>query len=250
MKQHSINAIAQATTDISAEARIAACDWPALANEIDSYGCAVIPKLLTPAECGDIAALYGDERHFRSHIIMARHGFGKGEYRYFRYPLPDLIGGLRTALYPRLAAIANDWNGRMGIDQRFPADHASYLQQCHDAGQTRPTPLLLQYGPGDFNCLHQDLYGDLSFPLQVAILLSEPGRDFTGGEFALTEQRPRMQSRVEVAPLRQGDAIAFAVHNRPVRGAKGNYRVNLRHGVSRVRSGMRHTVGIIFHDAR
>ena len=250
MKQHSINAIAPAPTDMSVEARVAACDWRALASEIDSYGCAVMPKLLTPAECSDIAALYGDERHFRSHIIMARHGFGKGEYRYFKYPLPDLIGSLRTALYPRLAAIADDWNGRMGIDQRFPADHASYLQQCHDAGQSRPTPLLLQYGPGDFNCLHQDLYGDLSFPLQVAILLSEPGRDFTGGEFAPTEQRPRMQSRVEVAPLRQGDAIAFAVHNRPVRGAKGNYRVNLRHDVSRVRSGMRHTVGIIFHDAR
>lgn len=181
---------------------------------------------------------------------MARHGFGKGEYRYFRYPLPDLIGGLRGALYPRLAEVANRWNERMGIAMRYPSTHAAFLEQCHAAGQVRPTPLLLQYVPGDFNCLHQDLYGDLAFPLQVAILLSEPGEDFTGGEFALTEQRPRMQSRVEVVPLRQGDAVAFAVHNRPVQGTKGNYRVNLRHGVSRLRSGMRHTVGIIFHDAK
>jgi hypothetical protein len=234
----------------SAEARVAAYDWPALASELDNYGCAVAPKLLSPEECRVIAALYPDESHFRSHVIMARHGFGKGEYRYFKYPLPDLLGALRTALYPRLAGVANGWNGRMGVNERYPADHASFLKQCHDAGQTRPTPLLLQYVPGDFNCLHQDLYGDLAFPIQVAILLSEPGADFTGGEFALTEQRPRMQSRIEVVPLRQGDAAAFAVHNRPVRGAKGNYRVNLRHGVSRLRSGMRHTVGIIFHDAR
>jgi hypothetical protein len=180
---------------------------------------------------------------------MARHGFGKGEYRYFKYPLPDLIGDLRTALYPHLAGVANVWNSRMGIDESYPGDHASFLKRCHDAGQTRPTPLLLQYVPDDFNCLHQDLYGDLAFPIQVAILLSEPGVDFTGGEFVLTEQRPRMQSRVEVVPLRQGDAVAFAVHNRPVHGSRGNYRVNLRHGVSRVRFGMRHTVGIIFHDA-
>jgi hypothetical protein len=181
---------------------------------------------------------------------MARHGFGKGEYRYFQYPLPALIGALREALYPRLSKIANAWNARMRIETRYPARHADFLAACHDAGQTRATPLLLQYGPGDFNCLHQDLYGDLSFPLQVAILLSEPGRDFTGGEFVLTEQRPRMQSRVEVMPLRQGDAVAFAVHHRPVQGGKGSYRVNLRHGVSRVRSGQRHTLGIIFHDAR
>jgi hypothetical protein len=181
---------------------------------------------------------------------MARHGFGKGEYRYFKYPLPHLVDGLRTGLYPHLAAVANEWNGRMGIDERYPDVHALFLKRCHDAGQTRPTPLLLQYVLGDFNCLHQDLYGDLAFPIQVAILLSEPGKDFTGGEFVLTEQRPRMQSRAEVVPLRQGDAVAFAVHNRPVQGSKGNYRVNLRHGVSRVRSGMRHTVGIIFHDAR
>ena len=233
-----------------AEARVGAYDWQALAGELDSYGCAVLPKLLSPEECRAIAALYADESHFRSHIHMARHGFGKGEYRYFKYPLPHLIAGLRTALYPHLAAVANEWNGRMGIDERYPDVHASFLKRCHDAGQTRPTPLLLQYVPGDFNCLHQDLYGDLAFPIQVAILLSEPGKDFSGGEFVLTEQRPRMQSRVEVVPLRQGDAVAFAVHNRPVQGSKGNYRVNLRHGVSRLRSGMRHTVGIIFHDAR
>ncbi len=234
----------------SAGARVAKYDWQKLSEELGSYGCAVIEKLLSPEECVQISSLYPEEGHFRSHIHMARHGFGKGEYRYFKHPLPVLLGGLRTALYPRLASVANDWNGRMGIDQRYPAEHAAFLKQCHDEGQTRPTPLLLQYVPGDFNCLHQDLYGDLAFPLQVAILLSEPGKDFTGGEFVLTEQRPRMQSRAEVVLLRQGDAVAFAVHNRPVQGSKGNYRVNLRHGVSRVRSGMRHTVGIIFHDAK
>src|SRR6266446_8164980 len=249
MKPRAI-AISSASAVTSAEARVAAYDWQALAGELDSYGCAVLPKLLSSAECRTIAALYPDESHFRSHIHMARHGFGKGEYRYFKYPLPDLLGGLRTALYPRLAGVANEWNRRMGIDERYPGDHASFLNRCHDAGQTRPTPLLLQYVPDDFNCLHQDLYGDLAFPIQVAILLSEPRKDFTGGEFVLTEQRPRIQSRAEVVPLRQGDAVAFAVHNRPVQGSKGNYRVNLRHGVSRVRSGMRHTVGIIFHDAK
>lgn len=249
MKQNS-STIAPASAVPSAEARVAAYDWKALTGELDSYGCAVLPKLLSPEECRAIAGLYSTERHFRSHVVMARHGFGKGEYRYFKYPLPDVIGGLRTALYPRLADVANAWNGRMGIAERYPEVHALFLKQCHDAGQTRPTPLLLQYVPGDFNCLHQDLYGDIAFPIQVAILLSQPGEDFTGGEFVLTEQRPRMQSRAEVVPLRQGDAVAFAVHNRPVQGAKGNYRVNLRHGVSRVRSGMRHTVGIIFHDAR
>ncbi|GAB1581211.1 2OG-Fe(II) oxygenase [Phyllobacterium phragmitis] len=234
----------------AAEERVDSYDWTALASDLDDYGCAVLEKLLTPEECRALAALYPHEEHFRSHIHMARHGFGRGEYRYFRYPLPDLLAGLRTVLYPRLAPVANRWNERMGIDARYPEHHADFLKACHDAGQLRPTPLLLQYVPGDFNCLHQDLYGDLAFPLQVAILLSEPGRDFTGGEFVLTEQRPRMQSRAEVVPLRQGDAVAFAVHNRPVQGTKGNYRVNLRHGVSRVRSGMRHTVGIIFHDAR
>jgi hypothetical protein len=207
-------------------------------------------KLLSAEECAEIAALYSDEERFRSHIVMARHGFGKGEYRYFKYPLPEMLQDLRTALYARLADIANAWSERMRMEQRYPPTHAEFLKLCHNAGQTHPTPLLLQYVAGDFNALHQDLYGDLAFPIQVAILLSEPGRDFTGGEFVLTEQRPRMQSRVEVVPLRQGDAVAFAVHNRPVRGAKGTYRVNLRHGVSRLRSGKRHTVGVIFHDAK
>jgi hypothetical protein len=233
-----------------AEARVARYDWRALSDELDFYGCAVLDTLLTREECETIAALYPHEEHFRSHVVMARHGFGKGEYRYFSYPLPALVADLRGALYPRLAPIANEWSARMGEAARYPAKHAEFLKLCREAGQTRPTPLLLQYVPGDFNCLHQDLYGDLAFPLQVAALLSEPGRDFEGGEFALTEQRPRMQSRVEVVPLRQGDAVAFAVHNRPMRGTKGYYRVNIRHGVSRVRSGRRHTLGIIFHDAR
>jgi len=234
---------------VPAETRVEAYEWQALAGELDNFGCAVLPKLLSPAECRAIAALYPEEEHFRSHVHMARHGFGKGEYRYFKYPLPELLSGLRTALYPRLVSVANAWNARMGIDKRYPTQHAPFLKQCHDAGQKRPTPLPLQYVPGDFNCLHQDLYGELFFPIQVAILLSEPGTDFVGGEFVLTEQRPRMQSRAEVVPLRQGDGVAFAVHNRPVHGSKGNYRVNLRHGVSRLRSGIRHTVGIIFHDA-
>jgi uncharacterized protein len=241
--------MSSASAASSAEIRVTAYDWDALAGDLDSYGCAVLPKLLSAEECRSIAELYPDESHFRSHIHMARHGFGKGEYRYFKYPLPELLGALRTALYPRLAGVANEWNARMGSERRYPGNHASFLKQCHDAGQARPTPLLLQYVSGDFNCLHQDLYGDIAFPIQVAILLSEPRVDFTGGEFVLTEQRPRMQSRAEVVPLQQGDAVAFAVHNRPVQGSKGNYRVNLRHGVSRVRSGMRHTVGIIFHDA-
>ena len=233
----------------SAEARISAYDWRALASDLDAYGCAVLPALLSQAECRDVAALYGEESPFRSRVHMARHGFGKGEYRYFAYPLPDLVQGLRTALYPRFADIANAWNGRMNVGQRYPRDHASYLEACHRAGQSKPTPLLLQYGPGDFNCLHQDVYGEFVFPIQAATLLSAPGADFLGGEFVLTEQRPRMQSRAEVVPLDQGDAVVFAVHHRPVRGSKGDYRVNLRHGVSRVRAGMRHTLGIIFHDA-
>jgi hypothetical protein len=233
----------------SAEARVGGYDWPALLAELDGNGCAILPTLLSPEECSAIAALYPDERHFRSHVHMARHGFGRGEYRYFRYPPPDLIGGLRTALYPRLAGLANAWSARMDIDRHYPEDHAAFLAQCHAAGQRRPTPLLLQYGPGDYNCLHQDLYGEHVFPIQIAILLSEPGEDFTGGEFVLTEQRPRMQSRAEVVPLRRGDAMAFAVHHRPVQGSRGTYRVTLRHGVSRLRSGRRHTVGIIFHDA-
>ncbi len=234
----------------SAEQRVERYDWRALAAELDAQGAAVMQKLLSVEECAEIAALYPDEEHFRSHVVMARHGFGKGEYRYFKYPLPGLLQELRTALYARLVDTANAWSERMRMENRYPAEHADFLKLCHEAGQTRPTPLLLQYGAGDFNALHQDLYGDLAFPIQVAILLSEPGRDFTGGEFVLTEQRPRMQSRVEVVPLRQGDAVAFAVHNRPVQGAKGTYRVNLRHGVSRIRSGHRHTVGIIFHDAK
>jgi uncharacterized protein len=234
----------------SAEQRVGRYDWEALQSELDCHGSAVMEKLLTPEECAEIASLYPHEEHFRSHIVMARHGFGKGEYRYFKYPLPDLLGELRMALYPRLSGVANEWNERMGIDQRYPETHAKFLRLCHDVGQTRPTPLLLRYVPGDFNALHQDLYGDLAFPIQVAVLLSEPGRDFTGGEFVLTEQRPRMQSRVEVVPLHQGGAVAFAVHNRPIHGTRGNYRVNLRHGVSRVRSGLRYTVGIIFHDAK
>ena len=240
----------EALAAIATKSRVAEYDWNALHADINGFGCAVLEKLLTASECREMAALYNEEARFRSHVHMARHGFGKGEYRYFRYPLSDPLAALRTALYPPLARLANDWNARLGLAERYPPEHQAFLRDCHAAGQTRPTPLLLQYGPGDFNCLHQDLYGDLAFPIQVAILLSEPGTDFTGGEFVLTEQRPRMQSRVEVVPLRQGDAVAFAVHNRPVRGAKGDYRVNLRHGVSRLRSGTRHTLGVIFHDAK
>ena len=225
-------------------------NWSDRAADLDRYGCTVLGGLLTPADCEAITALYPHEQHFRSHIHMARHGFGKGEYRYFAYPLPEVVARLRMALYPRFAGVANGWNERMGVALRYPERHADFLAQCHAAAQTRPTPLLLQYGPDDFNCLHQDLYGALAFPIQVTILLSEPGRDFTGGEFVLVEQRPRQQSRPEVVPLRQGDAVAFAVHDRPVRGAKGHYRVSLRHGVSRLRSGRRHTLGIIFHDAK
>ncbi len=244
-KARSVLAGAPPATD-----RVALLDWSRIARDLSEQGAAVIEGFLAPDECREIAALYPREEYFRSHVVMSRHGFGKGEYRYFKYPLPGLIDGLRTALYPQLAPIANEWNERMGIGTRYPAKHKEFLDLCHSAGQERPTPLLLQYGPGDYNCLHQDLYGDLAFPLQVAILLSEPGEDFTGGEFVLTEQRPRMQTRPEVVPLRQGDAVAFAVHHRPVRGTRGTYRVNLRHGVSRIRSGHRHTAGIIFHDAR
>jgi uncharacterized protein len=226
-----------------------AFDWPTIAGHLDSHGWATLQGLLTPGESTTIAGLYADERQFRSHVIMARHGFGRGEYKYFRYPLPDTIGALRTMLYSHLAPIANRWNEAMGVDVRYPDVHADFIARCHAAGQTRPTPLLLQYGPGDFNALHQDLYGEHVFPLQVATLLSEPGKDFTGGEFVLVEQRPRMQSRAEVVPLRRGDAVVFAVHNRPARGTRGVYRVNMRHGVSRLRSGHRHTLGIIFHDA-
>ena len=235
---------------LSAQRRIDNCDWTAVTAELDGYGAAVIEKLLSPEECAAMAALYTQEARFRSHIVMARHGFGRGEYRYFKYPLPSLLHDLRTALYAPLALAANQWNQRMGVQLSYPESHKEFLKLCREAGQTKPTPLLLRYVEGDFNALHQDLYGDLAFPLQVAILLSEPGRDFTGGEFVLTEQRPRMQSRAEVVSLRQGDAVVFAVHNRPVRGAKGDYRVNMRHGVSRLRSGARHTLGVIFHDAK
>ena len=220
------------------------------AGDLDAQGCAVLNKLLTPDQCRALAGLYPDDTCFRSRIVMGRHGFGRGEYKYFAYPLPDVIAQLRPMLYARLYQVANRWNEAMGIDIRYPPTHDAFLERCHAAGQTRPTPLLLQYGAGDYNCLHQDLYGEHVFPLQVAILLSEPGRDFTGGEFVLTEQRPRMQSRPEVVQLAQGDAVAFAVHHRPVQGTRGFYRVNLRHGVSRIHSGHRHTVGIIFHDAK
>jgi hypothetical protein len=221
----------------------------AIGDSLDARGFAIIERLLAPDQCAAVAAMYPDDAPFRSHIHMARHGFGRGEYKYFAYPLPAPIAALRTALYPPLAGIANRWNDALGIDVRFPADHAAFLDRCHSAGQTRPTPLLLRYGAGDYNCLHQDLYGEHVFPLQVAILLAEPTRDFSGGEFVITEQRPRMQSRASVVPLRQGDAVVFAVHHRPVRGTRGTYRVNLRHGVSEVLSGQRHTLGIIFHDA-
>ena len=231
-------------------ARVDAIDWTQAAGELDAQGCAVLKGLLSRDECRALAALYPDDRHFRSRIVMARHGFGRGEYKYFSYPLPDLIAELRPTLYAQLRDIANRWNEAMGIDIRYPETHEAFLKRCYAAGQTRPTPLLLQYCPSDYNCLHQDLYGEHVFPLQVAILLSEPGRDFTGGEFVLTEQRPRMQSRPEVVPLKQGDAVAFAVHHRPVQGTRGFYRVNLRHGVSRLRSGHRHTLGVIFHDAK
>jgi hypothetical protein len=234
----------------SAADRVKALDWSRIADDLAGQGCAVLDRLLSPAECRAMSSLYPEDDRFRSRIVMARHGFGRGEYKYFAYPLPDLIEGLRTALYPRLAPIANRWNEQMKISMRYPAAHADFIELCHAAGQMRPTPLLLQYDAGDYNCLHQDLYGELAFPLQVAILLSEPGRDHTGGEFVLTDQRPRMQSRAEVVPLRQGDAVAFAVHHRPVIGTRGTYRVNMRHGVSRVRSGRRHTLGIIFHDAK
>ncbi|RQS20995.1 proline hydroxylase [Burkholderia sp. Bp8992] len=230
--------------------RVDTIDWRTVGAELDRYGCAHVPGLISPDECDTLASLYPLDALYRSRVVMARHGFGRGEYKYFAYPLPAAIAELRATIYPHLAPVANRWNQALGIDVRYPNDHATFLDRCHAAGQTRPTPLILQYGPDDYNCLHQDLYGEHVFPLQVAILLSAPGRDFTGGEFVLTEQRPRMQSRTEVVPLMQGDAVIFAVHGRPVQGTRGVYRVNLRHGVSRIRSGHRHTVGIIFHDAQ
>ena len=230
--------------------RVEALDWSAMGSGLDAQGCAVTGPLLTAKECAELAARYAEDKPFRSRVIMARHGFGRGEYKYFAYPLPGLIQELRTALYPRLAEIANRWNEAMGIAIRFPQAHEDFLKRCHEAGQPRPTPLLLQYGPGDYNCLHQDLYGEHVFPLQATVLLSQPGADFSGGEFVLTEQRPRMQSRAQVVPLRQGEGVIFPVHHRPVRGSRGTYQVNMRHGVSRLLSGQRQTLGIIFHDAQ
>lgn len=229
--------------------RTAAVDWEGVAAKLDAEGHAVMRSMLSPEECASLAAGYAIDEQFRSRVVMARHGYGRGEYKYFAYPLPALIASLRTTLYQRLCDIANRWNESMNIAVRYPGDHVEFLDRCHQAGQNRPTPLLLQYGEGDYNCLHQDLYGEHVFPLQAAFLLSKPERDFTGGEFVLTEQRPRMQSRATVVPLDQGSGIIFAVNNRPVQGTRGSYRVKLRHGVSRVRSGSRHTLGIIFHDA-
>jgi hypothetical protein len=240
---------AQAGDGATIAARLAALDWQDLAVQLDARGYAVLPGLLDAAQCGALAARYADPEGFRSRVVMARHGFGRGEYRYFSYPLPPLVAQLREALYPPLAGIANRWHAALRIDTRYPARHADYLDRCHRAGQLRPTPLLLQYGAGDYNCLHQDLYGEEVFPLQAACLLSQPGRDFSGGEFVITEQRPRMQSRAAVVPLGQGDGVVFAVSQRPVAGTRGVYRVNLRHGVSELRSGARHTLGVIFHDA-
>jgi len=230
--------------------RVEALDWDRVATDLDGHGCGVAAAVLSAAECASLAEGYAADELFRSRVVMARHGFGLGEYKYFAYPLPDIVHELRSVLYPKLARIANRWNETMGIDIRYPDQHASYLERCRDAGQSKPTPLILQYGEGGFNCLHQDLYGEHVFPLQVTFLLSEAGRDFTGGEFVLTEQRPRMQSRAEVVPLGRGDGVIFPVRHRPVQGTRGPYRVNLRHGVSRVRSGHRHTLGIIFHDAQ
>ena len=225
-------------------------DWERIGADLDAYGCAVVPRLLSVDECVSYAAAYGDDGIYRSRVLMERHGFGKGEYKYFDYPLPPALAALRESLYAPLAAIANRWHEAMGIDSRFPARHADFIARCHAAGQRQPTPLILQYHAGDYNCLHQDLYGEHVFPLQVAVLLSQPGADFSGGEFVLTEQRPRKQSRAEVVALEQGDAVIFPVRYRPVSGTRGIYKVTMRHGVSRLRTGQRHTLGIIFHDAQ
>jgi hypothetical protein len=232
------------------DARVEALDWKGASADLDAGGWATFPKLLRREECESLAALYADARRFRSRVVMARHGFGRGEYQYFAHPLPELVGALRRALYPHLAPIANRWSEALRSAVRYPAAHSEFLERCHRAGQTRPTPLLLRYGEGDYNCLHQDVYGEHVFPLQLAVLLAEPERDFRGGEFVLTEQRPRRQSRADVVPLRQGDAVVFAVRERPVQGTRGAYRVQMRHGVSRLRSGERHTLGVIFHDAK
>jgi hypothetical protein len=247
MSVHAVATRGNAPDDVAA--RVDAIDWVQLAAALDARGHAVVERLLSPHECAALAALYPREELFRRRVVMERHGYGRGEYQYFRYPLPTLVGVLRSEIYPRLVPIANRWNAALGNPVRYPEQHAEFLARCHAAGQLRPTPLLLRYGADDYNCLHQDLYGEHVFPLQLVILLSEPGRDFSGGEFVLTEQRPRMQSRAEVLPLRQGDAALIAVHQRPVQGTRGSHRVNMRHGVSRVRSGERLVAGIIFHDA-
>ena len=234
----------------SAAAKVTTLDWERVSQDLDAQGSAMIEAILSPEECQALAGLYVKDDIFRSRVVMERHGFGRGEYKYFSYPLPGPIAALRTAIYPHLVPIANRWNNAMGIDVRYPEKHADFIERCHRAGQAKPTPLLLKYGADDYNCLHQDLYGEHVFPLQLTVLLSKPDQDFAGGEFVMTEQRPRMQSRPMVVPLRQGDGVVFAVHHRPVQGARGAYRVNLRHGVSRIRRGHRHTLGIIFHDAR
>jgi len=234
----------------TSQARISATEWQRIAAELDAQGWALLKDLLSPEQSSELAESYPNDPLFRSRVVMAKHGFGRGEYKYFTYPLPAVVADLRHALYPQLAAIANLWNEAMGIAARYPDDHESFLARCHRAGQTKPTPLLLRYGEGDYNCLHQDIYGEHIFPLQAAFLLSAPGRDFTGGEFVLTEQRPRRQSRAGVVPLEQGDGVIFPVRDRPVQGTRGVYRVQMRHGVSCLRSGHRHTLGVIFHDAQ
>jgi uncharacterized protein len=246
----SMNAARHVVPSASIEQRVVAIDWTQVSQDLDTEGHVIIKHILSRDECQATSALFQHDDLFRSRVVMERHRFGRGEYKYFKYPLPEIVASLRTAVYPHLVPIANRWNEALGIDARYPKHHADYIERCHQAGQQKPTPLLLQYATGDYNCLHQDLYGEHVFPLQLAILLSEPEHDFTGGEFVLTEQRPRMQSRPMVVSLRQDDGVVFAVHHRPVQGTKSVYRVNLRHGVSRIRSGQRHTLGIIFHDAR
>jgi uncharacterized protein len=250
MKVESTTARAPEAMGCSLAERIEALDWNAIKRELAEIGCARVPALLTGAECVELRDLYAQDGRFRSTVVMARHGFGRGEYRYFAHPLPATIAALRAGLYSQLAPIANEWSAALGTEVRYPARLEEFLARCHGAGQVRPTPLLLRYGPGDYNCLHQDLYGEHIFPLQLTLLLSEPEREFSGGEFVLVEQRPRMQSRAEVVPLERGDAVVFPVHHRPVQGKRGAYRVNLRHGVSRLRSGCRYTAGVIFHDAK
>jgi hypothetical protein len=243
-----IDAPASERTGIAS--RLARQDWHGIEEQLNAFGCARLPSLLEEPECDDLEALYPQEERFRSRIVMARHGFGLGEYKYFCYPLPPMVSELRQAAYGHLAPMANRWQEALRVAVRYPVEHAHFIRRCHEAGQNRPTPLMLRYTTGDYNCLHQDLYGEHVFPLQLAILLDRPGQDFTGGEFVMTEQRPRRQSRPEVVPLDKGDAVVFAVHTRPAAGSRGMYRVNHRHGVSRLRSGSRHTLGVIFHDAQ